>query len=152
MSQNYTYHPPDITIDLSFILSSLRILIVKIYYIYIHTMSVLMLLSRLAGAGNCSVLSSFSCKCPLLSSHVVPNPFLRALPTISLVDLFSFSQLFQFFKLHNLTYLRINVSTHDMTIHRRQLWIISSVFTTTPILSKEYQSTHYQPVLPHTSA
>ena len=71
MSQNYTYHPPDITIDLSFILSSLRILIVKIYYIYIHTMSVLMLLSRLAGAGNfyfnsflpfLSVVSVLSCQ------------------------------------------------------------------------------------------
>ena len=155
MSENYTYHPPDITIDLSFILSSLRILIVKIYYIYIHTMSVLMLLSRLAGAGNfyfnsflpfLSVVSVLSCQA--MSFQILFCELFPGFPWST----FFFSQLFQFFKLHNLTCLGINVSTHNMTIHRRQLWIISSVFTTTPILSKEYQSTPYQPVLPHTSA
>ena len=48
---------------------------------------------------------------PLFPSHMVPNPFLCTLPTISLVDPSSFSQLFQLPKRQG-----IDVSTHDMTI------------------------------------
>ena len=53
----------------------------------------------------------FNRRHPLCSSHIVPNP-LHLFPTISLVDLHFPS----YFNFSNLTYLRIDVFTHDMTI------------------------------------
>ena len=68
-------------------------------YVWSHTTatSVLMPLSRLAGVGNfCLALAIFFDRThPLFSSHIVPNPSLHTLPTIFLVDPFSFSQIFQ---------------------------------------------------------
>ena len=55
---------------------------------------------------------SFDRTHPLFSSHTVPNLALRSLPTISLVDPLPF---LSYSKFHNLTYLGIDVSTHDMT-------------------------------------
>ena len=47
---------------------------------------------------------------PLFSSHIVPDPSLRTIPMIFLVDSSSFSQLFQ------APYLGVDVSMDDMTI------------------------------------
>ena len=65
------------------------------------TMSILMPLSWLGGVMH-----------PFFSSHIIPDSSLCSLPTISLVDPFFPS----YFKLHNLTYLGVAVSTDDMSI------------------------------------
>ena len=48
---------------------------------------------------------------PLLLDHIVPDPSLHTLPTISLMD-----TSLSYFKLHNLLYLAVDVLTDDMTI------------------------------------
>ena len=74
-----------------------------------------MLLSRLAGVGNFCLARAifFDRMHPLFPSHIFPNPSLHTLPSISLVDPFSF---YRYFNFHNFTYLGIDVSTHDMTM------------------------------------
>ena len=71
---------------------------------------------------------------PLFLSHIVPNPF------YALFSRFPWSTLLPFpsyFKLHNLTYLGIDVSTDDVTLPPQMaLNYISSLFTTTPTLSR----------------
>ena len=70
---------------------------------------------------------------PLFLSHIVPNPSLRILPTISLVDSSFSSQLFQLTSPHVFETSCLH-AWHGPYYHR-WLWIISTVFTT-PTLSR----------------
>ena len=70
---------------------------------------------------------------PLFSSHIVSKPSLRILPTISLVDPPSYSQLFQLPSLHVFGNWCIH-ACHDHTT--TDGFELSSIFTTTPTLSR----------------
>ena len=110
------------------------------------TTSILMPLTRLAGVSNfCSnsflpfpsivrILSSQANSFEILLYAIIPRfPWSTLLPFPS------------YFNFYNLTYLGIDVSTHDMTIPPHQ----SS--QQHPSYHKEHQSTSCQPVSPHTS-
>ena len=67
----------------------------------------------------CALAVSFEHTHPLLSSHIVPNTSLRTLPMISCWTLLPFPS---YFKFHNVTYLRIDDSTHNLTIPPHMAW------------------------------
>ena len=101
-------------------------------------MSTLMPLLRLAGVSNfrSNLLLPFLSIVHILSSQTISLQILlyvlfQRFPWLTLLPFLSY------FNFHSFMSLGIDVSTHDMTVPRRRLWIImSSIFTTTPTLSR----------------
>ena len=100
------------------------------------TMSVLMLLSRLAGlAIFCFNFFSPFPLVRILSSQAISFQilFYALFPRFPWSTVLPFPNYFNF---HNLTYLELMSPHVTWPYNRRRLWIISSIFTTTHILSR----------------